>query len=97
MSVNNPRTAYKGLSYSGIYMNSCLVKMVGPTRCMALRESFSQGRFPDQPGSGCCGGRCKKNQQYTYILDAIQHLSNNVTALENESRQEVSAQQRCRR
>ena len=67
MCVNNPRTVYKGLSYSGIYMNSCLVKMVGPTRCMALRKSFSQGISPDQPGSGCCGGRCKKTQQYTYI------------------------------
>ena len=87
MSVNNPRTVYKRLSYSGIYMNSCLVKMVGPTRCMALRKSFSQGRFSDQSGSGCCGGRCKKNQQYTYILDAIQHISNNVNALGDESRQ----------
>ena len=58
--ASSPRTVYKGLSYSGIYMNSCPVKMVGPTCCMALRKSFLQGRFPDQPGSGCCGGRCKK-------------------------------------
>ena len=55
---------------------------------MALRKSFSQGRFPDQPGSGCCEGRCKKKQQYTYMLDAIQHLANDVDALGDESRQE---------
>ena len=30
----------------------------------------------------------KKKQQYTYILDAIQHLANDVDALGDESRQE---------
>ena len=37
----------------------------------------------------------KKNQQYTYILDAIQHLANDVDALGDESKQEC-VQQRCR-
>ena len=83
MSVNNSQDCLQRIVlFSNIYE---LVSGEDGTRCMAFKKSFSD--FLINLARDAVKTDVKK-QQYTYILDAIQHLANDVDALGDERRQE---------